>query len=162
MCDFARGHDHDHGSSPDALPHFGFLVDVPEIRTLIAETRRLTQEISETAARVEALKPAFSRLLAADGWLPEAYASPDTASAMGGGIGQYALYRAEDLDELAKTQATKAVNDAKIMAKLREDYADELGVKQVAGPRVTARKPAEDKAAAAPAAHASRGRAEGA
>ena len=97
MCDFARGHDHDHGSNPDALPHFGFLVDVPEIRTLIAETRRMTQEISDTAARVEALKPAFSRLLAADGWLPEAYASPDTASAMGGGIGQYALYRAEDL-----------------------------------------------------------------
>jgi len=97
MCDFGRdGHDH-HDHSDAAVPHFGFLVDVPEIRTLIAETRQLTAEIADTAARVEALKPAFSKLLAADGWLPEEYASPDLKSGMGGGIGQYALYRAEDL-----------------------------------------------------------------
>jgi len=35
-------------------------------------------------------------LLAADGWLPEECARPDEGSRMGGGIGQYALYRAED------------------------------------------------------------------
>jgi 3-mercaptopropionate dioxygenase len=97
MCDFGR-HDHDHHDDVDgARPHFGFLVDVPEIRDLIAETRRLTTDIADTAARVEALKPAFSKLLAADGWLPEEYASPDLKSGMGGGIGQYALYRADDL-----------------------------------------------------------------
>jgi predicted metal-dependent enzyme (double-stranded beta helix superfamily) len=98
MCDFGR-HDQDHDHDPDASPrqHFGFLVDVPEIRALIAETRRLTAEIADTAARVEALKPAFSTLLAADGWLPDEYASPDLSSGMGGGIGQYALYRADDL-----------------------------------------------------------------
>jgi 3-mercaptopropionate dioxygenase len=87
MCDF--GHHHPHATH-------GFLVDVPEIRALIDETRRLTQAIPETAARVEALKPAFSALLAADGWLPEEYGSPDLSSGMGSGIGQYALYRAED------------------------------------------------------------------
>jgi predicted metal-dependent enzyme (double-stranded beta helix superfamily) len=98
MCDFGR-HDQDHDHDPDASPrqHFGFLVDVPEIRALIAETRRLTAEIADTAALVEALKPAFSTLLAADGWLPDEYASPDLSSGMGGGIGQYALYRADDL-----------------------------------------------------------------
>jgi 3-mercaptopropionate dioxygenase len=98
MCDFGR-HDHDHHHDRDTSksPHFGFLVDVPEIRVLIEETRRLTGEIADTPARVEALKPAFSKLLAADGWLPEEYASPDLKSGMGGGIGQYALYRAEDL-----------------------------------------------------------------
>lgn len=96
MCDFSTTpHAHPAGSAES--PSFGFLVDVPEVRTLIAETRRLTAEIADTAARVEALKPAFSALLAADGWLPEAYASPDLKSGMGGGIGQYALYRAEDL-----------------------------------------------------------------
>jgi 3-mercaptopropionate dioxygenase len=87
MCDF--GHPHDHHA-------FGYLVDAPEIRALIDETRRLTREIADTAARVEAMKPAFARLLAADGWLPEAYGTPDHASGMGSGIGQYALYRAED------------------------------------------------------------------
>jgi predicted metal-dependent enzyme (double-stranded beta helix superfamily) len=86
MCNL--GH-HDH-------PDFGFLVDVPEIRALIAETERLTQAISDTAARVDALRPAFGALLAAEGWLPEEYAQPDTKSGMGGGIGQYALYRAEN------------------------------------------------------------------
>jgi len=95
MCDFARGHHHPDGT--EAGQQFGFLVDVPEIRELIAETRRLSAEMADTAARVEALKPAFSKLLAADGWLPDAFASPDTKSGMGGGIGQYALYRAEDL-----------------------------------------------------------------
>jgi len=52
--------------------------------------------IADTVARVEALKPAFATLLAAEGWLPDEYASPDLTSGMGSGIGQYALYRAED------------------------------------------------------------------
>lgn len=86
MCDFGK-----HGHQD-----FGFLVDVPEIRTLVDETRRLTAEITDTKARVEALRPAFGKLLAADNWLPQKYGEPDLKSGMGGGIGQYALYRAED------------------------------------------------------------------
>ena len=62
MCDLGHAHDHQ---------HFGFLVDTPEIRALIAETQRLNAAIADPAARVEALRPAFSRLLAAGGWLPE-------------------------------------------------------------------------------------------
>lgn len=93
MCDFGT---HDHSMANETPRPFGFLVDAPEIRALIAETARLSAAMPDTAARVEALKPAFARLLAADGWLPEEYASPDTKSGMGGGIGQYALYRAED------------------------------------------------------------------
>jgi predicted metal-dependent enzyme (double-stranded beta helix superfamily) len=85
MCDLSHHH---HGD-------FGFIVDVPEIRALIDETRRLSREIPDAARRVDALRPAFSRLLAADGWLPDEFAQPDTASGMGGGIGQYALYRDE-------------------------------------------------------------------
>ena len=85
MCDLDHHH---HGD-------FGFIVDVPEIRALIDETRRVSATIRDPAARVEALRPAFSRLLAADGWLPDEFAQPDTASGMGGGIGQYALYRDE-------------------------------------------------------------------
>src|SRR3989449_1153188 len=87
MCDMGHAHDHQ---------HFGFLVDTPEIRALVAETQRLTAAIDEVPARVEALRPAFARLLASDGWLPESCAQPDEKSRMGGGIGQYALYRAED------------------------------------------------------------------
>src|SRR3984893_9172740 len=85
MCDL--GHDH---------AHFGFLVDAPEIRALIDETARVTATIRDDAARVEALRRAFGALLASEGWLPENCAKPDASSRMGGGIGQYALYRAED------------------------------------------------------------------
>ena len=87
MCDLSHSHDH---------RHFGFLVDTPEIRALVDETARLTASIQEVAARVEALRPAFARLLASEHWLPENCAKPDETSRMGGGIGQYALYRAED------------------------------------------------------------------
>jgi predicted metal-dependent enzyme (double-stranded beta helix superfamily) len=76
--------------------HFGYLVDVPEIRALIDETARVCAALDDPARRVEALRPAFAALLLADGWLPEACAAPDTTSRMGGGIGQYALYRADD------------------------------------------------------------------
>jgi len=87
MCDNGHAHDHD---------RFGFLVDTPEIRALIDETHRQMVVVADHAERVEALKPAFARLLAADHWLPESCAVPDDKSRMGDGIGQYALYRAED------------------------------------------------------------------
>ncbi len=87
MCDLGQHHHH---------KDFGFLVDVPQIRALIEETRRLTSEIADTSLRVEALRPAFGTLLAADGWLPKEYGEPDLKSGMGSGIGQYALYRAAD------------------------------------------------------------------
>lgn len=85
MCDLVAKHD-----------HYGYLVDAPQIRALIAETERLTREVADPATRVTALRPAFATLLAADGWLPEQFAQPDLKSGMGGGIGQYALYRAAD------------------------------------------------------------------
>ena len=89
MCDFGQHHHHE-------PKDFGFLVDAPEVRSLIDETRRLIAEIPDAQQRVEALRPAFGRLLAASGWLPKEYGEPDLKSGMGGGIGQYALYRAED------------------------------------------------------------------
>ena len=87
MCDL----DHHHHDA-----RYGFLVDTPAVRTLVAEARRVIDSYPTDAARVEALRPAFQTLLTADGWLPQDCAQPDEGSRMGGGIGQYALYRAED------------------------------------------------------------------
>jgi predicted metal-dependent enzyme (double-stranded beta helix superfamily) len=87
MCDLG----HDHGR-----PGYGFLVDTPAIRALIAETRRAMHAVADDEVRVTALRPAFASLLAAEGWLPDDCARPDDSSHMGSGIGQYALYRAED------------------------------------------------------------------
>lgn len=92
MCDLGHaGHD------PHDRRYFGYLVDHPLIHAVIDETRRLTTSLDDPAARVDQLRPSFARLLASDGWLPDACAVPDQRSNMGGGIGQYALYRAEDL-----------------------------------------------------------------
>ena len=86
MCDM--GHHRDHEG-------FGFLVDTPEIRALIDEVARVTRTIPADAERVHALRPAFATLLAAENWLPDECSRPDDKSRMGGGIAQYALYRAE-------------------------------------------------------------------
>ena len=85
MCD---NHHHD--------TRYGFLVDVPAVRALVDEARRVIEAYPTDVARVEALGPAFHRLMTSDGWLPHECAQPDEGSRMGGGIGQYALYRAED------------------------------------------------------------------
>lgn len=89
MCDLGHETSHDH-------QHFGFIVDTPEVRALIEQTERSRQTVADDRLRVEQLRPAFGRLLHAEGWLPEQYATPDEKSGMGGGIGQYALYRAHD------------------------------------------------------------------
>lgn len=87
MCNSGHWHEHD---------GFGFLVDTPEIRALVDATQQYTTKIADLGDRIEAIKPAFADLLAADGWLPERFTRPDATSRMGDGIGQYALYRAED------------------------------------------------------------------
>ena len=87
MCNFNNGGD----EGP-----FGYIVETAEVRALVEETQRLMLAVDSDAERVRLLQPAFERLLAAEGWLPDEYAAPDETSGMGGGIGQYALYRAED------------------------------------------------------------------
>jgi len=87
MCNSGHWHEHE---------GFGFLVDTPEVRALIDATSRYTTNIADVTERVDALKPAFAKLLAADGWLPSRFTEPDATSRMGDGIGQYALYRADD------------------------------------------------------------------
>jgi 3-mercaptopropionate dioxygenase len=86
MCNQDHWHEHD---------AFGFLVDAPEVRALIAEVERQANA-GDLAERIERLKPAFARLLSAENWLPPEYTHADATSRMGDGIGQYALYRAED------------------------------------------------------------------
>src|SRR5690349_19391348 len=85
MCNSGHWHDGE---------GFGYLVDAPQIRALIDATERASIAFDDVAQRIEAIKPAFESLLAADGWLPERFARSDAESKMGGGIGQYALYRA--------------------------------------------------------------------
>src|SRR5579875_2339506 len=75
-------------------PEDEWYIDAPVARAFIGKARQAMSREARPDVLVEELHPAFSELLQADGWLPEECSTPYEASGMGGGIGQYLLYRA--------------------------------------------------------------------
>jgi len=88
MCDL-----HDH----ESLPHLDedeYVLDTPFVRDFVAQVRSLIAASGSPEAACEAIEPLFVRLLAARDWLPGRYQQDAPASGMGGGIGQWLLFRA--------------------------------------------------------------------
>jgi len=73
-----------------------FLVESPLVQSFIAETRSVLAQASTPEQSCELIRPHFAGLLASDGWLPERFQTPAPESGMGGGIGQWLLFRAGD------------------------------------------------------------------
>ncbi len=73
-----------------------YLLDTPVVRDFIRDVRVAIDRASSPAAACEAIRPRFAALLADDDWLPERFQQPNPESGMGGGIGQWLLFRAED------------------------------------------------------------------
>jgi 3-mercaptopropionate dioxygenase len=73
-----------------------FLVDSPLVRTFVADTWDAIARRLPPAETCDLIRPRFAELLAADGWLPSTFQEPNPESGMGGGIGQWVLYRAGD------------------------------------------------------------------
>lgn len=74
-----------------------FIVDTPTVRDFITETRaRIADFPRDPEKALSALRPRFARLLADPAWLPDEYARANPTSGMGGGIGQWLLFRAGD------------------------------------------------------------------
>ena len=73
-----------------------FILDTPTVRDFVAHVRARIAEADSPAAACDAIRPAFAELLADPGWLPERYQEGDPGSGMGGGIGQWLLFRAGD------------------------------------------------------------------
>jgi predicted metal-dependent enzyme (double-stranded beta helix superfamily) len=73
-----------------------YLLDTPVVRGFVAEVRAAIAAAASPAAACAAVQPRFAELLADPGWLPERYQEGDPESGMGGGIGQWLLFRAED------------------------------------------------------------------
>lgn len=76
--------------------HDEYYADAPQLRTFIETVHVMRSAAVEPAVLLEQLKPAFGELLATDDWLPQEFSEPYLASGMGGGIGQYLLYRSAD------------------------------------------------------------------
>ena len=73
-----------------------FVLDTPVVREFIAEVRAAIERSRSPTEACDLIRPRFAWLLADDGWLPAAYQEPVAESGMGGGIGQWLLYHAED------------------------------------------------------------------
>jgi len=80
------------------MPGDEYVLDNPTVRSFVAGVRETVARSGSPAEAVEAIRPAFSALLADDGWLPEKYRSPAPESGMGGGIGQWLLFRSAGRD----------------------------------------------------------------
>ena len=72
------------------------LVDSPLVASFVAEVREVVAAAASPAEACGLIRPRFAELLAADGWLPERFQEPAAESGMGGGIGQWLLYRSRD------------------------------------------------------------------
>jgi 3-mercaptopropionate dioxygenase len=75
-----------------------YLLDTPTVRAFIADVRAAIAEAPSPAAACDAIRPRFAALLADDDWLPARFQEPDPDSGMGGGIGQWLLFRGADRD----------------------------------------------------------------
>ena len=73
-----------------------YILDTPVVRGFIADIRAAIERASSPEAACEAIEPRFARLLADPEWLPARYQEGDPGSGMGGGIGQWLLFRAGD------------------------------------------------------------------
>jgi 3-mercaptopropionate dioxygenase len=73
-----------------------YVLDTAVVRSFIDSVRRTIGVADSAAAAIERIRPRFADLLADPGWLPSAYREPAPESGMGGGIGQWLLYRAGD------------------------------------------------------------------
>src|SRR6478672_2331217 len=73
-----------------------FVLDTPVVRRFVADVRASIERSTSPGHACELIRPTFASLLGADGWLPPAFQAPVPGSGMGGGIGQWLLFRAGD------------------------------------------------------------------
>jgi predicted metal-dependent enzyme (double-stranded beta helix superfamily) len=73
-----------------------FVLDTTVVREFIAAVEAAIADARAPDAACEAIRPRFAELLGDPDWLPAEYQAAAPESGMGGGIGQWLLYRASD------------------------------------------------------------------
>ena len=73
-----------------------YILDAPVVRAFVAVVRDAIGAGTSPADAIARIRPGFTDLLADAEWLPAVYQEPAPESGMGGGIGQWLLYRAGD------------------------------------------------------------------
>jgi 3-mercaptopropionate dioxygenase len=83
----------------DALPPLAedeYVLDTPLVREFVGAVRTRIDRAASPEQACRLIEPLFVALLADRGWLPERYREPAAEGGMGGGIGQWLLFRAAD------------------------------------------------------------------
>ena len=70
-----------------------FLCDTAEVRTFIGTVQEIVATNAAVEARLAAIRPVFSQLLADPTWLPHTFRRTVEAGGMGAGIANWLLYR---------------------------------------------------------------------
>ena len=73
-----------------------YVLDTATVRAFVAHAREAIAGAASPADACDAIRPAFAELLADPEWLAPEYARDAPDSGMGGGIGQWLLFRAGD------------------------------------------------------------------
>ena len=73
-----------------------YVLDTPTVRAFVASVRAAIASAASPAQACDAIRPGFAELLADPDWLAPEYARDAPESGMGGGIGQWLLFRAGD------------------------------------------------------------------
>jgi predicted metal-dependent enzyme (double-stranded beta helix superfamily) len=89
MCDL-------HGHELPPLESDEWVLDTPTVRQFIGKVRGIVSGWSSPRDACREIEPHFQALLLDEDWLPARYQADAPASGMGGGIGQWLLYRAAD------------------------------------------------------------------
>jgi 3-mercaptopropionate dioxygenase len=90
MCDF------DHHERLPPLSEDEYVLDTGRVREFISAVRERVARADAPSAACEEISPLFAELLADPEWLPTSYQAPAPQSGMGGGIGQWLIFRAAD------------------------------------------------------------------
>lgn len=90
MCDLLDSH----GLEP--LEHDEWVLDTPLVRGFIGDVRAVVARSVSAADACRVVEPSFSELLTEPEWLPAQFQQDAPQSGMGGGIGQWLLFRAAD------------------------------------------------------------------
>ena len=71
-----------------------FILDTTTVREFVAGVRNTIATARSPEEACDAIRPSFADLLGDAAWLPDEYAADAPESGMGGGIGQWLLFRA--------------------------------------------------------------------
>jgi 3-mercaptopropionate dioxygenase len=73
-----------------------YVLDTPVVREFVANARESIRTAGSPEDACSQIRPYFAELLADPGWLPDRFRASAPESGMGGGIGQWLLFRAGD------------------------------------------------------------------